>query len=73
MTTQVLPGVVIECGSVTFRTADPVMGFATQRRLDGFDSAGRHRQQLQLGGAFDQLGVDAGLLDAGTGRQLALR
>lgn len=51
---------------------DAVMGLAAQRRDDRFDGAGCHRQQLQPGGAFDQLGDDTGLFDRGAGRQLAV-
>jgi len=60
---QVLPGVVVEGSGVAFGFRHPVMGLATQLGDDRFDRPGGHGQQLQFGGALDQLRDDTGFLD----------
>ena len=48
------------------------MGFLCERRIDGKDGTGGHRQQLEFGGALDKHCEDRRFLNRFAGRKLAM-
>ena len=48
------------------------MGFLCERRIDGKDGTGGHRQQLEYGGALDKNCEDRRFLNRFAGRKLAM-